>query len=412
MLFEKIEGAHGAATFELLDAQRDFILTSTKHQPRFMHCSSSPPLVTLITLTCDRPSFLRQAIRAAASQDYKGPIELLVVDDGPRVPISVAAFPEATSRLSVRIIRLNSRYTIGSKRNAAVRAARGAVLLHWDDDDFHPQNQVSALACPILWNMTDISCLTFRYLAKLGRKKLQIYEWKSMHPFLGSLAYSSRLAEAMSLSTRRVSPFPETSLSEDLHFVERSLERCYRMLPVSGRDVPFAYTRHTGRGVNNTWRASWFDERMQPDAIVQPPAYITDALQSEYLAAEAAASSLGVCKPLDHRAPPDIKYPLNYPYMPKRCCSKGNPMPRPCGSGRTDCGDSFCGATKGVCTSSCTCEGEAVHGQVGRTPCGTMCCRYWEAFWKANPQNCTTMRSMRPLKRHYCGERSTRVSSR
>ena len=92
------------------------------------------------------------------------------------MPISVAAFPEATSRLTVNIIRLNSRYTIGSKRNAAVRAARGAVLLHWDDDDFHPQNQVSALACPILRNMTDISCLTFRYLAKLGRKKLQIYE--------------------------------------------------------------------------------------------------------------------------------------------------------------------------------------------------------------------------------------------
>lgn len=89
----------------------------------------SPPLVSLIVLTCNRPLFLAEALRAAASQTYR-PLEAIVVDDGPH-----AIRPEAIKGYGVaaRLVRLHKRASIGAKRNAGLRSARGAVILHWDD---------------------------------------------------------------------------------------------------------------------------------------------------------------------------------------------------------------------------------------------------------------------------------------
>ena len=194
-------------------------------------------------------------------------------------------------------------------------------------------------------------------------------------------------------------PFVDTSMSEDLHFVERALHSCHRMLPVSG--VNLAYTRHDS-AANNTWRPPFLAGRMVAGAIVPPPPYVDDELSSSYMAAERdAAARAGSCRAIARHAPPDIGYPLLYPYMPRRCCA-GRSLPRPCKHAHSDCGDYFCGPTKGLCTASCTCEGEAAHGQPGRAACGTVCCHYWHAFWREHPENCTTSRGVRPLKRHYC----------
>ncbi len=37
----------------------------------------------------------------------------------------------------VRYIRLSRRATVGSKRNLACEEARGSLIAHWDDDDWH-----------------------------------------------------------------------------------------------------------------------------------------------------------------------------------------------------------------------------------------------------------------------------------
>ena len=97
-------------------------------------CPTSPaPLVSLLVLTCNRHEFLRLALRSAARQTYPN-IEVVIVDDGDK-PLKKPYHKE--HRMTVRLIRLSKPRSIGNKRNAGVRAASGAVLIHWDDDDLH-----------------------------------------------------------------------------------------------------------------------------------------------------------------------------------------------------------------------------------------------------------------------------------
>ncbi len=106
--------------------------------------SCSSPLVSLVILSCHRPAFLRLALRAAAMQDYPGPLEAIVVDDSPSPVALPPPAGERHRRVATRLVRLPSRHSIGAKRNAALARARGAVILHFDDDDMHPPSATRA----------------------------------------------------------------------------------------------------------------------------------------------------------------------------------------------------------------------------------------------------------------------------
>ena len=109
-------------------------------------------------------------------------------------------------------------------------------------------------------------------------------------------------------SPRRLAPFAPYSLSEDLHFVERALAHCYRMLPISG--TPLVYTRHASTTVQNTWRPSDFGRRISGETTT-PPSFVDETLEREYIAAEAATSRDGTCKALVRTDP---VRPLRFPY--------------------------------------------------------------------------------------------------
>ena len=207
----------------------------------------APPLVSLIILTCNRPAYLRLALAAAESQTYPN-LEAVVVDDGPTRPVPKSILKHQR-RTPIRLVRLPARASIGEKRNAGFRAAHGSVILHWDDDDLHHPQQVAALACPIIANVSEITALTFSYLGKPSRRGASFFEWGDGRggaghppgPFLGSLAYHRSVATSVATASAAPSPFADVSLSEDLFFVERALLSCNRMLPVGG--IPLVYTR-------------------------------------------------------------------------------------------------------------------------------------------------------------------------
>ena len=275
---------------------------------------SRPPLVSLIVLTCNRHAFLRLSLHDVARQSYpQSSTEVIVVDDGPREFPRTLLLREAQLRgLRVRFVRLSARSSIGQKRNAGFRAARGEVLLHWDDDDLHHPDHIASLVCPIVTNVSEMTALTFSFLAKLSRKSARFYAWGSGRgghghpagPFLGSLAFHRSVAATTN------APFPDVSLSEDLYFVERALSSCNRMLPLAG--VPLVYTRHSS--ASNTWQAN-LTGRMTNVHATSPPAFVTAPVLAAYISAERDAARRDACKPIRRHPPPDIQRPLRYPYL-------------------------------------------------------------------------------------------------
>jgi hypothetical protein len=101
------------------------------------------PTVSCIMPTADRPDFVPAAIAGFLAQRHDA-AELIVVDDGDE-PVGHLVPDDPR----VRYVRLDGRRVLGEKRNLAVEAARGEVVVHLDDDDWsHPdrlQVQVGAL---------------------------------------------------------------------------------------------------------------------------------------------------------------------------------------------------------------------------------------------------------------------------
>ncbi len=96
----------------------------------------STPLASCIMPTANRRQFVPAAIRQFLGQDYDN-AELVILDDGVE---SVADLIPSHPKL--RYLRTPRHKTLGAKRNAAVEAARGDILLHWDDDDWYAPNRI------------------------------------------------------------------------------------------------------------------------------------------------------------------------------------------------------------------------------------------------------------------------------
>lgn len=95
------------------------------------------PLVSILTPTYNRRPFIAHYLRFIRGQDYRGPIEILIADDGE----SIADLLKGDSR--IRYFHLPEKTPLGRKRNLLADEARGDILVHMDDDDFYPPDRVS-----------------------------------------------------------------------------------------------------------------------------------------------------------------------------------------------------------------------------------------------------------------------------
>lgn len=89
------------------------------------------PLVSCICLTTHplRAEYLPSAVRSFRQQTYRGPKELIVVNDG---------LPMVSRSPDIRVVNLpdiGRRWHIGEKRNVGLREAFGDLVATWDDDD-------------------------------------------------------------------------------------------------------------------------------------------------------------------------------------------------------------------------------------------------------------------------------------
>ncbi len=97
---------------------------------------NTTPLVSCIMPTSNRRAFVPRAIACFQSQNYLEK-ELIILDDGND---SVADL--VPDDPGIRYVRLPERLPLGAKRNECVRLARGGLVMHWDDDDWHAPRRI------------------------------------------------------------------------------------------------------------------------------------------------------------------------------------------------------------------------------------------------------------------------------
>lgn len=82
-----------------------------------------------------RPELAAEGLEYFRAQTY-GPRELVIVDDETGL-----SFPDGVEGLDVHYCR-RPNLTVGTKRNIAVALARGAVVIHWDSDDWYSTDRI------------------------------------------------------------------------------------------------------------------------------------------------------------------------------------------------------------------------------------------------------------------------------
>ena len=166
------------------------------------------PFVSCIMPTYNRRPFVSQAITYFLRQDYPD-CELIIIDDGTD-PVGdiVPTDPR------VRYLRLESKKTIGAKRNLACREAKGEIIVHWDDDDWMASWRLKYQVENLQKEQADICGLDAVLFFDPGANQSWQYIYpKGSRPWLagGTLCYAKTFWSK--------NPFPDINIGEDARFV-------------------------------------------------------------------------------------------------------------------------------------------------------------------------------------------------
>jgi len=169
--------------------------------------------------TKDRRAFAPQAIGFFLRQDYKHR-ELVIIDDG-----SDAIQDIVPVDTRIRYLRLETNHSIGNKRNLACEAAKGEIILHWDDDDWHADWRISYQVNALLDPGADICGLDQVYFYNPDTSQA----WKYSYPKSAkSWVYGGTLCYFKDFWRRN--PFEDVAVGEDNRFIWSDQEK--RILPL------------------------------------------------------------------------------------------------------------------------------------------------------------------------------------
>jgi glycosyltransferase involved in cell wall biosynthesis len=200
------------------------------------------PLVSCIMPTAGRPAFVRLALRCFQQQDYPRRELIIVHDPGDDLSGLIEGIPE------VRLIRAPARLAIGAKRNLACQAARGTIIAHWDDDDWHGPERLSHQVAPLLQGLADLSGVENRYLLELVSGQFwSVTPALHQRMFVGDV-HGGTLVFQKSIYDQGLR-YPEVNLAEDAGLLRLAIQRGKRLSRLSNPGL-FVYVRHG----SNAWR--------------------------------------------------------------------------------------------------------------------------------------------------------------
>jgi hypothetical protein len=162
------------------------------------------PFVSCVMPTFGRHELAEHAMALFQRQDYAR-CELIVIDDDPD---SLESLIPDDPR--IRHLRLETRHTIGGKRNLACETAVGELLANWDDDDWYAP-----------WRLRyQVEAMTASGADVCGLGTLLYYEPASGAAWRYSWPAGQRewLADPTLMFTRefwRANPFPDTNMAID-----------------------------------------------------------------------------------------------------------------------------------------------------------------------------------------------------
>ena len=172
------------------------------------------PLVSCIMPTRNRRAYVARAIEYFLRQDYPAK-ELVILDDGDD-PIGDLV-PEVTG---IGYHRLEHRTVLGAKRNLACELASGALIAHWDDDDWQAPRRLSIQESRLIGGGADLcGAGSLLFWDPQGNRAWR-YSWPT-----GRRGWVAGTSLCYPRSLWQRTPFSEVPTGEDTRFVWQSAVR-------------------------------------------------------------------------------------------------------------------------------------------------------------------------------------------
>ena len=201
-------------------------------------------LVSCIMPTCNRHPFVPAAIEYFLGQDYPN-AELVIVDDGSD---PIADLIPDTRR--IRYVRLPARASVGAKRNIACQYARGEIIAHWDDDDWHAPHRLRYQVDTLRRAGADVCGIRTLLFFDIDAGRAWRYACQPNLPLWlsgSTLCYTRAFWAA--------NRFEDINVSEDAQFVRRC--RPERLLPLPQFDFHVGIIHAHNVSRKNTAGSCW-----------------------------------------------------------------------------------------------------------------------------------------------------------
>jgi len=151
------------------------------------------PFVSVCTPTFNRRPFIASLIKCFENQRYpKDRMEWIIVDDGTdKIKDLVANIPQ------VKYIELESKITLGKKRNIMHEHCSGEIIVYMDDDDYYPPTRVSHAVEKLLENPKALAAgasemyIYFKHINQMW----QFGPYGPNHATAGTFAFKKELLE-------------------------------------------------------------------------------------------------------------------------------------------------------------------------------------------------------------------------
>lgn len=178
------------------------------------------PLVSCIMPTANRERYIPFSISDFLKQDYPN-TEIVIIDDGKRPIVSLLPDDER-----IKYYYSNQVNSVGIKRNIACEHAKGEIIMHWDDDDWHAGDWISKQVHFLTTSEADICGIEHVHFFSTITDTL----WKGTalnrnNPYIRGWINGATLAYHKSFWEKH--PFKDLAAGEDDDFLNTSGARLY-----------------------------------------------------------------------------------------------------------------------------------------------------------------------------------------